>query len=67
MPWAIFTKPFNFDYRPKKAVCRSFDPSDTPQNVTTEILNAAVAAGAAKEAERPSSQSRLAGASKNRS
>lgn len=45
----IFTEPFEFDFRPRLAVCRTFEPSAAPQDVTREVRDAAVAAGAAHD------------------
>lgn len=51
MAWAIFTKPFGYDFRPAKAAYTQFSPSEKPQQVTRAVLDAAVKAGAAKEAK----------------
>lgn len=53
MPWIKFTKPFNYDYRPMKAVCQSYNPGDTPVLVKQEIADAALEGGFAKKASKP--------------
>ena len=51
MPTVTFNRHFNFDHRPKKAVCQTFEASDTPQSVPTHIAEAAIKAGAAVAVE----------------
>jgi hypothetical protein len=51
MAWAIFTKPFGYDFRPAKASFQTFNASTEPQQVTRAVLDAAIKAGAAKEAK----------------
>lgn len=53
MPWAIFHKPFNYDLRPKKAVCIAVQPSTEPQRHTTALIEAAVAKNAARRVQSP--------------
>ena len=53
MPWIKFTKPFDYDFRPKASVCQHFEPTGKPVLVKTEIADAALAAGAAEKAKRP--------------
>jgi hypothetical protein len=49
MAKVIFTRKFEFDFRPRLAVCQCFEPSDTPQDVTRDVRDAAIAAGAARD------------------
>jgi hypothetical protein len=51
MPWAVFHRPFEYDHRPRKAVCQSIRASDQPQPWPEKIIAAAVAAGCAKRVE----------------
>lgn len=47
MPKAIFSCEFNFDKRPKEGVCICVQPSDRPQDWPQDLIDAAIAAGAA--------------------
>lgn len=49
MPWAIFTRPFGYDYRPEKGLYQYFEASPKPQQVKRVVLDAALKRGAAKE------------------
>jgi len=51
MPWAIFRKEFEFDFRPRKPVCQIIKPSIRPQPWPEKIIAAAVAAGCAERVE----------------
>lgn len=51
MPWAIFTRDFDFDHRPHKALCQAIRASQTPQPWPERIIAAAVAAGCAERVE----------------
>jgi hypothetical protein len=51
--WAIFTKDFNFDRRPKQAIAFAVKASEQPQNWPRDVVSAAVSAGAAREVESP--------------
>lgn len=53
MAWAIFHKPFNFDYRPLKAVSQLVQPSPEPQQFPECLIEAAVAKGVATRVESP--------------
>lgn len=53
MPWAIFDRPFDHDLRPERAVCISVQPSKTPQRFPTPLVEAAIAAGAARPCDHP--------------
>lgn len=48
MAWAIFDRAFRFDRRPAKAICFEVEPSPTPQSFPHDVIDAAVAAGAAR-------------------
>lgn len=61
MAWVIFEKLFDYDFRPLKAVCQTFKPSDQPQEVTRAVRDAAIKAGAAREPEAPQKKRREAG------
>lgn len=47
MPKAIFHREFNFDQRPKRSVCICVSPSEKPQDLSKDLVDAAIAAGAA--------------------
>lgn len=51
MPFAIFHREFNYDHRPRKAVCQHIKASQTPQSWPEKIIAAAVAAGCAERVE----------------
>ncbi len=53
MPWAIFHRTFNFDFRPDAAVCQEILPGEDPQEFPAKVINAAVAAGAAERVKSP--------------
>lgn len=53
MPWAIFTRQFNFDHRPQRAVCQTVRPKPEPQQFATPLIKAAVDAGAAHRVRSP--------------
>lgn len=61
MPWAVFHKSFDFDFRPAKAVCQHVEPSGAPQEFTGALIDAAVAAGAATRAKTPTAKQKRAG------
>jgi hypothetical protein len=65
MPWAIFTRQFNFDHRPQRAVCQTVRPKAEPQQFPTPLIEAAVKAGAAKRVRSPSSAQKRALTSKH--
>ena len=54
MPWAKFTRVFNYDFRPERAVCIKIEPLDDPQEFPGKVIDAAVKAGAAERVEAPS-------------
>lgn len=47
--WAIFTDNFNHDRRPAQAVAFSVKASEQPQQWPRDVIDAAVAAGKARE------------------
>lgn len=53
MAWAVFTLPFNFDRRPAQAIAFSIQASEQPQQWPRDVVDAAIAAGKATEAEAP--------------
>lgn len=53
MPWAKFTRVFNYDFRPERAVCIKIEPLDDPQEFPGKVIDAAVKAGAAERVESP--------------
>lgn len=48
MAWAVFTRRFMFDRRPKHAIAFDIKPKAEPQSWPRDVIDAAVAAGAAK-------------------
>lgn len=56
MAWAIFHRRFDFDFRPKRAVCITIRPSDVPQQLPERVVAAAVKAGAARRTESPTAE-----------
>ncbi|NMG39885.1 hypothetical protein GRZ55_11585 [Chelativorans sp. ZYF759] len=60
MPWAIFHRQFNFDFRPARAVCITVKPKPVPQQFPGPIIDAAVKAGAAERAKSPTAQQKRA-------
>ncbi|MVA98845.1 hypothetical protein GN330_16480 [Nitratireductor sp. CAU 1489] len=60
MPWARFTKTFDFDFRPERAVCIEIRPSHTPQEFPGRVIDAAVKAGAAERVESPKPEQKRA-------
>lgn len=54
MPWAIFHKAFDFDYRPQQAACQHVKASAKPQQFPGALIAAAITAGAATGAATPS-------------
>lgn len=53
MPWAIFHRTFNFDFRPDAAVCKEIRPAIIPQEHPERVIAAAVKAGAAERVASP--------------
>lgn len=53
MPWAIFHRKFNHDFRPERAACIEIQPLDVPQEFPGKVIDAAVTAGAATRADSP--------------
>lgn len=51
MAWARFSKDFEFDFRPDKAVCQVIRASETPQEWPDRVIAAAVMAGAAERTD----------------
>jgi hypothetical protein len=47
MAWAIFTRRFLFDRRPKYAVAFDIKPKPDPQSWPRDVVEAAITAGAA--------------------
>lgn len=47
MATAIFSKPFRFDRRPRQALCFEIKASEQPQSLPRDVVEAAIAAGAA--------------------
>lgn len=44
MPWAIFHRKFNHDFRPERAACIEIQPLDVPQEFPGKVIDAAVTA-----------------------
>lgn len=53
MAWAIFTEPFNFDRRPRQAIAFTVKADTKPQSLPRDVVDAAVAAGKARETKPP--------------
>lgn len=60
MPWAIFHRTVNFDFRPDAAVCQEIRPSETPQEFPQRVIDAAVKAGAAERVDSPKPEEKRA-------
>lgn len=60
MPWAKFTRVFNYDFRPERAVCIKIEPLDDPQEFPGKVIDAAVKAGAAERVESPKPEQKRA-------
>lgn len=60
MPWAKFTRVFNYDFRPERAVCIRIEPLDDPQEFPGKVIDAAVKAGAAERIESPKPEQKRA-------
>lgn len=54
MAWAIFSEPFGYDRRPAQAMAFSVEASEQPQQWPRDVIDAAVAAGKAREVKPPS-------------
>lgn len=52
MAWAIFMEPFNYDRRPKQAIAFEIKAGG-PQQWPRDVVDAAIAAGKAREARPP--------------
>jgi hypothetical protein len=52
MAWAIFTRRFLFDRRPKFAVAFDIKPKAEPQSWPRDVIEAAIEAGAAKRSRK---------------
>jgi hypothetical protein len=52
MAWAIFTRRFLFDRRPKFAVAFDIKPKAEPQSWPRDVIDAAIVAGAAKRSRK---------------
>lgn len=52
MAWAIFHRDFRHDRRPKQAICFEVKAGPQPQSHPHDVIDAAVAAGAAKKVRR---------------
>lgn len=53
MAWAVFTKTYTHDFRPERGVSKDYYPSETPQQVTRAVLDAAITAGKAEQSSAP--------------
>jgi hypothetical protein len=53
MAWAIFLLPFEYDRRPRQALAFSIKADTKPQSWPRDVIDAAVAAGKAKEVPAP--------------
>ncbi|TGP65450.1 hypothetical protein EN868_03095 [Mesorhizobium sp. M2D.F.Ca.ET.225.01.1.1] len=53
MAWAIFAERFHYDRRPRQAIAFVVEASPDPQNRPRDLVNAAVAAGKARETKPP--------------
>jgi len=53
MAWAIFTDVFRFDRRPRQAIAFEVQPHPEPQSRPRDLVDAAVAAGKAREVKPP--------------
>lgn len=53
MAWAVFTEQFHYDRRPRQAIAFVVKAKDEPQNYPRDLVDAAVAAGKARETKPP--------------
>jgi hypothetical protein len=53
MAWAVFIDAFHYDRRPRQPVAFEVAASTEPQNYPRDLVDAAVAAGKATEAQPP--------------
>ena len=53
MAWAVFTRRFMFDRRPKFAIAFDIKPKAEPQSWPRDVIEAAIAAGAARSCRKP--------------
>ncbi|PHP68182.1 hypothetical protein CSC94_05895 [Zhengella mangrovi] len=60
MAWVIFTKPFDYDFRPERAACQHFDPAEEPVAVPARVATAAVEDGSARRAKAPTASEKRA-------
>lgn len=58
MAWAIFSEPFDYDRRPKQAMAFSIKAGG-PQQWPRDVIDAAKAAGKAKEIKPPRRKSKV--------
>lgn len=58
MAWAIFTEQFNYDRRPRQAIAFVVQPKTEPQSYPRDLVDAAVAAGKAREVKPPGKRKR---------
>ncbi|MBB2973948.1 hypothetical protein [Mesorhizobium sp. RMAD-H1] len=65
MPWAIFNREFNWR-RPKSVFSFHVLPSPEPQSRPSDVIAAAVAAGAAVEVESPNLAKKRNSSGRNR-
>lgn len=56
MPWAIFRRSFDYEYRPIKPLCQHIKASDVPQSWPERIIAAAVEADCAERVDLDSQQ-----------
>lgn len=58
MAWAIFNSSFHYDRRPRQAIAFVVEAKPEPQNYPRDLIDAAVAAGKARETKPPGRRSK---------
>ncbi|MCV0396962.1 MAG: hypothetical protein K5872_08860 [Rhizobiaceae bacterium] len=60
MPWAIFHRQFNFDFRPERGFCITIKPRPDPQQFPAKVIAASVKKNAAERVKSPTAAEKRA-------